>query len=71
MTSSFHREMPSAMELSTPATRDASKHHPLPTSKHPNKRMSAPDRGSLPPRHFETQCTADKLSPRIKIVPHA
>ena len=42
-----HREIPSAIVLSTPFMCKASKHHPLPIPKHPKIRISAPDRGSL------------------------
>ena len=67
----FRREIPSAMVFFTPAPCNASKHHPLLTSRPPKRRISAPDRGSLPPSHLETYQTADVLFPRIKIVSRA
>ena len=69
ITDGSHREMPSAMELSTPVTCNASNHRPLPTFRHPIRRISAPDRGSSPPRHFDTLCTAAMLSPKSSQCP--
>ena len=60
------REIPSAASLWIPRTCVASKCHPDDTSRTPRRRMRAPERGSSPPRHRRTQCTAALLSPRNK-----
>ena len=54
ISSGSHREMPKEMVFSTLATCNASNHHPMPTSRHPSRHMSAPDRGSLLPLHLDT-----------------
>ena len=60
------REIPSAATLNIPRTCFASKCHPEDSSRTPIRGMSAPDRGSLPPRHRRTHCTAASLSARSK-----
>ena len=51
MKSWSHLEIPSARVLATPLTYFARKHHPLRISRQPVIRITAPDRGSRPPRH--------------------
>ena len=63
-----HRDIPSAKTFATPRTCLTLKHRPLRISRQPSIGMSAPARGSCPPRHRLTQWTADILQPRIRIL---